>query len=56
MKIAPMINLLECLIDHMKFGKMDLKNYNVDLCVFTHPSYWFEENSKSFVCFEIINN
>lgn len=50
------INLLECMVDVMKFGKMDLENYNVDLIIFTHPRYWYEEDRKSFICFQINNN
>lgn len=50
------INLLECIVDQMKFGKMDEGNYNVELIIFTHPQYWFEESSKAFVSFEINNN
>jgi len=51
-----MIDLLQCVKDHFKFGKMDDQNYNTDLIVFTDPVYFFEVDSKKFVCFEFINN
>lgn len=50
------IDLIECMVDQFKIGKMDEENYNIDLFVFTHPMYWFEEDSKSFVSFEVNNN
>lgn len=50
-----LINLCECLVQRMKFGKQE-DNSNIDLVVFTHPQYHFEEDSKLFVVFEIIYN
>jgi hypothetical protein len=50
------MNILECIAEHFRFGQMDEENYNMDLIVFTHPSYHFDIDSKMFIVFNINNN
>lgn len=50
------INLLECGVDLLKFGKVDDHEFNVDLIVFSHLLYPVPGYEKAFVCFEINNN
>lgn len=50
------IDLTQCIIHHMKFGKMDNHQYNIDLFVFSHLLYPIPGYEKAFVCFEINYN
>lgn len=50
------IDLLSCGIDHIKCGKVDEHQYNVDLIIFSHLLYPVQGYEKAFVCFEINNN
>lgn len=50
-----MIDLFECLVEQIKFGKSDEGEFNIDLIIFTHPSYIVQPNNM-FVVFEINYN
>jgi len=50
------INLTECVVDHLKFGKVDDRQYNIDLIVFSHLLYPIPGYEKAFISFEINNN
>lgn len=50
------MNLRECIVDHLKFGRVDDNQYNVDLIIFSHLLYPISGYEKAFIAFEIINN
>lgn len=50
------LNLRECIIDHIKFGRVDEHQYNVDLIVFSHLLYPIAGYEDAFVAFEFNNN
>jgi len=49
-------NILLWRKDHLKFGKINLKNINIDLFVLSHPKYPIEGYEKYFITFEINYN
>lgn len=55
-QLTEVLNLFDCLVEELRFGRVDDNNYNITLLVFTHPNYWFSERSNQFVVFEINYN
>jgi len=50
------LNLRECIIDHIKCGRVDEHQYNIDLIVFSHLLYPIPGYEKAFITFELNNN